>query len=138
MRLQSPKLIERILSLSAIICLCQRLINLQHTNAAIVPPPWGDPSKNPCAKLPGGWQLLYWAPLNDCFKIFQVRVMKYYIINLIPNLPNIYYYCPDGIPLPRHYGIKSHWSRQYSCKWIDCRVSMSAGHCPECHYIQVP
>lgn len=39
---------------------------------AIVPPPWSDPEKNPCATLPGGWQLLYWPPLDKCFKIFQV------------------------------------------------------------------
>ena len=41
-------------------------------NGAIVPPPWSDPSKNPCASLPGGWQLLYWTPLKKCFKIFTV------------------------------------------------------------------
>ena len=39
---------------------------------AILPPPWSDPIKNPCATLPGGWQLLYWPPLKKCFKIFQV------------------------------------------------------------------
>lgn len=44
-----------------------------HSEAAIVPPPWSDPSNNPCAALPGGWQLLYWAPLRKCFKIFTVR-----------------------------------------------------------------
>lgn len=38
--------------------------------AAIAPPPWSDPTKNPCASQPGGWQLLYWPPLNQCFKIF--------------------------------------------------------------------
>lgn len=41
-------------------------------NGAIVPPPWSDPEKNPCATLPGGWQLLYWQPLDECFKIFQL------------------------------------------------------------------
>jgi hypothetical protein len=40
--------------------------------SAIVPPPWSDPNKNPCAQLPGGWQLLYWKPLKKCFKIFQM------------------------------------------------------------------
>lgn len=39
---------------------------------AIIPPPWSDPTKNPCANMPGGWQLLYWAPLKQCFKIFTV------------------------------------------------------------------
>lgn len=42
------------------------------SNGAIVPPPWSDPQKNPCANMPGGWQLLYWAPLRQCFKIFTV------------------------------------------------------------------
>lgn len=41
-------------------------------DGAIVPPPWSDPQKNPCANMPGGWQLLYWAPLKQCFKIFTV------------------------------------------------------------------
>lgn len=45
-----------------------------HVDGAIVPPPWSDPSKNPCANMPGGWQLLYWAPLKQCFKIFTVQV----------------------------------------------------------------
>lgn len=40
-------------------------------HAAIAPPPWSDPEKNPCARMPGGWQLLYWPPLDKCFKIFQ-------------------------------------------------------------------
>lgn len=42
------------------------------TQAAIVPPPWSDPEKNPCASMPGGWQLLYWPPLKQCFKIFTI------------------------------------------------------------------
>ena len=41
------------------------------THSAIVPPPWSNPSTNPCATMPGGWQLLYWPPLKKCFKIFQ-------------------------------------------------------------------
>lgn len=54
---------------------------------AIAPPPWSDPLKNPCAQLPGGWQLLYWPPLKQCFKIFQVRQFKTKIIPL--NTTNI-------------------------------------------------
>ncbi|CAD7080307.1 unnamed protein product [Hermetia illucens] len=42
------------------------------SDGAIVPPPWSNIDKNPCAALPGGWQMLYWAPLKKCFKIFQV------------------------------------------------------------------
>ncbi|XP_055316811.1 uncharacterized protein LOC129576172 isoform X3 [Sitodiplosis mosellana] len=41
-------------------------------DAAIEPPPWSDPSRNPCANKPGGWQLLYWAPLKQCFKIYTL------------------------------------------------------------------
>ncbi|GAB0096278.1 uncharacterized protein DMENIID0001_117630 [Sergentomyia squamirostris] len=42
------------------------------TDAAIVPPPWADPARNPCAARPGGWQLLFWPPLQQCFRIFQM------------------------------------------------------------------
>lgn len=41
-------------------------------DGAIEPPPWSDPSKNPCANRPNGWQLLYWPPLKQCFKIYTV------------------------------------------------------------------
>lgn len=44
----------------------------QQIESAVVPPPWSDPFSNPCATQPGGWQLLYWAPLKKCFKIFTV------------------------------------------------------------------
>ncbi|XP_011495237.1 PREDICTED: uncharacterized protein LOC105360135 [Ceratosolen solmsi marchali] len=40
--------------------------------AAIVPPPWANPSSNPCATQPRGWQLLYWPPDGKCYKIFQI------------------------------------------------------------------
>lgn len=46
--------------------------------AAIVAPPWSNPSNNPCASMPGGWQLLYWAPLQKCFKIFTVSASKHH------------------------------------------------------------
>lgn len=35
-------------------------------------PPWANPKLNPCAKQPGGWQLLYWPPDGKCYKIFKV------------------------------------------------------------------
>lgn len=38
----------------------------------IIAPAWADPEWNPCASMPGGWQLLYWPPLKKCFKIFTV------------------------------------------------------------------
>lgn len=31
-------------------------------HAAILPPPWADPERNPCASQPGGWLLVYWPP----------------------------------------------------------------------------
>ncbi|KMY99699.1 uncharacterized protein LOC6738115 isoform X1 [Drosophila simulans] len=46
--------------------------NPQQVAAGIVPPPWSDPAQNPCASMSGGWQLLYWAPLKKCFKIFTL------------------------------------------------------------------
>lgn len=48
------------------------LLLVQQGDTAIIPPPWSDPEKNPCATMPGGWQLLYWPPLKKCFKIFTV------------------------------------------------------------------
>lgn len=47
--------------------------------AAIEPPPWSDPNRNPCANKPGGWQLLYWAPLKQCFKIYTVIINIFYV-----------------------------------------------------------
>lgn len=37
---------------------------------AVVPPPWADPTFNPCASQPGGWQLIYWPPDKKCYRIF--------------------------------------------------------------------
>ncbi|XP_064544923.1 uncharacterized protein LOC135432954 isoform X1 [Drosophila montana] len=48
------------------------LAQQQQALAGIVPPPWSDPAKNPCASMAGGWQLLYWTPLKKCFKIFTL------------------------------------------------------------------
>lgn len=36
-------------------------------------PPWANPKLNPCATQPRGWQLLYWPPDGQCYKIFQVK-----------------------------------------------------------------
>lgn len=49
------------------------LIMVALARAAIMPPPWADPSSNPCASQPRGWQLLYWPADGKCYKIFQVR-----------------------------------------------------------------
>ncbi|XP_050543701.1 uncharacterized protein LOC126906845 [Daktulosphaira vitifoliae] len=41
-------------------------------SAAVLPPPWANPSQNPCALEPsGGWQLLYWPEDKKCYRIFQ-------------------------------------------------------------------
>lgn len=61
------------ISLPIFVFFILQFLNLSSTiHCAIIPPPWSDPNKNPCASLPGGWQLLYWAPLKKCFKIFQI------------------------------------------------------------------
>ena len=52
------------------------LLLLVSARAAIVPPPWANPSSNPCAAQPRGWQLLFWPPDGKCYKIFQVRKQK--------------------------------------------------------------
>ncbi len=57
---------------NAFVWLTINLLTLSTVYGAIAPPPWSDPSKNPCANMPGGWQLIYWAPLKKCFKIFQM------------------------------------------------------------------
>lgn len=48
------------------------LLIVTQIQGAVVAPAWSDPNLNPCAALPGGWQLLYWAPLQKCYKIFQI------------------------------------------------------------------
>ncbi|XP_043529622.1 uncharacterized protein LOC122539081 isoform X1 [Frieseomelitta varia] len=46
--------------------------SIVHVKSAIMPPPWADPSSNPCAAQPRGWQLLFWPPDGKCYKIFQI------------------------------------------------------------------
>ncbi|XP_008547767.1 multiple epidermal growth factor-like domains protein 10 [Microplitis demolitor] len=48
------------------------LLVIKNINGAIVPPPWANPSSNPCAAEPRGWQLLYWPPDGKCYKIFKI------------------------------------------------------------------
>lgn len=54
------------------IIVCWTITIIPTINSAISPPSWSDPNKNPCAALPGGWQLLFWPPLKQCFRIFSV------------------------------------------------------------------
>nr|XP_012228873.1 PREDICTED: uncharacterized protein LOC105675942 [Linepithema humile] len=48
------------------------LLSAVDARTAIMPPPWADPSSNPCAAQPRGWQLLYWPADGKCYKIFQI------------------------------------------------------------------
>lgn len=48
------------------------LLSLVSARAAIVPPPWANPSNNPCAAQPRGWQLLFWPLDGKCYTIFQI------------------------------------------------------------------
>ncbi|XP_043267613.1 multiple epidermal growth factor-like domains protein 10 isoform X2 [Venturia canescens] len=54
--------------LGSILC----LLLVADAKTAIVPPPWANPSSNPCASQPRGWQLLYWPADGKCYKIFQI------------------------------------------------------------------
>lgn len=47
------------------------LICIMCLQAAVLPPPWADPVRNPCAAQPGGWQLLFWPLDGQCYRIFQ-------------------------------------------------------------------
>jgi len=51
------------------------LFSAANARTAIMPPPWADPSSNPCAAQPRGWQLLYWPADGKCYKIFQVDIV---------------------------------------------------------------
>lgn len=87
-------------------------------DSAIVPPPWSNPMSNPCASMPGGWQLLYWPPLKKCFKIFSVCYHchhtiydKYFSNNTHTNLNDLNV-CLDRIPMPRHNGTQPDGQQQ--------------------------
>lgn len=135
MRLQSVRTFQRILTPLAAICLYQAIVHIPNAHAAIVPPPWSDPVKNPCARLPNGWQLLYWAPLNDCFKIFQVSSchFTFFQTKLI-----LIYSTKDGVPLSGHDGAESDRSKPNPCQWVHGRVSMSPWHRPKHSHIEMP
>lgn len=41
--------------------------------ASVVPPPWADPKRNPCANRPGStWQMLHWPADDGCYQIYKV------------------------------------------------------------------
>lgn len=42
------------------------------SQAAVLPPPWADVRKNPCAAHPRGWLMLYWPSDGKCYTIYKV------------------------------------------------------------------
>nr|XP_026491229.1 uncharacterized protein LOC113397208 [Vanessa tameamea]XP_026491230.1 uncharacterized protein LOC113397208 [Vanessa tameamea]XP_026491231.1 uncharacterized protein LOC113397208 [Vanessa tameamea]XP_026491232.1 uncharacterized protein LOC113397208 [Vanessa tameamea]XP_026491233.1 uncharacterized protein LOC113397208 [Vanessa tameamea]XP_026491234.1 uncharacterized protein LOC113397208 [Vanessa tameamea] len=48
--------------LAALFCGCQ---------AAVLPPPWADVRRNPCAAHPRGWLMLYWPSDGKCYTIYK-------------------------------------------------------------------
>lgn len=43
------------------------------TQAAVLPPPWADVRRNPCASHPRGWLMLYWPSDGKCYTIYKVN-----------------------------------------------------------------
>ncbi|XP_061706199.1 uncharacterized protein LOC133517071 [Cydia pomonella] len=41
------------------------------SQAAVLPPPWADVRKNPCASHPRGWLMLYWPTDGKCYMIYK-------------------------------------------------------------------
>ncbi|CAH0717424.1 unnamed protein product, partial [Brenthis ino] len=41
------------------------------SQAAVLPPPWADVRKNPCAAHPRGWLMLYWPSDGKCYTIYK-------------------------------------------------------------------
>ncbi|XP_044730148.1 uncharacterized protein LOC123293402 [Chrysoperla carnea] len=60
------------------------IIILDPSNGGIAPPHWVDLKRNPCASQ--GWQLLYWAPDQACYKIFQTGYPCPETMELTPSL----------------------------------------------------
>lgn len=98
--------------------------------AGIVPPPWSDPAKNPCASMAGGWQLLYWTPLKKCFKIFTLGYPCPDTMELSPtpvsakrkDVPAAECRCPPGTAL--------------SALTNACHKLYERGPCPRGEYFQ--
>ncbi|OWR44361.1 hypothetical protein KGM_202658 [Danaus plexippus plexippus] len=41
------------------------------SHAAVLPPPWADVRRNPCAAHPQGWLMLYWPSDGKCYTIYK-------------------------------------------------------------------
>lgn len=42
------------------------------TQAVVLPPPWADVRRNPCAAHPRGWLMLFWPADGKCYTIYKV------------------------------------------------------------------
>lgn len=111
----------------SLLIVCLFAWQMVRVNGAIVPPPWSDPNKNPCASMPGGWQLLYWAPLKQCFKIFTVRAASPSGMSISWLLISQFIVFADWISVSRHNGTDA-IRKQYKIKWHGSRVPLPAEH----------
>lgn len=110
---------------------CMVLFVWPAVDAAIVAPPWSNPSSNPCALQPGGWQLLYWAPLKKCFKIFTVVFSLRLHVGIVSI---ICFQIIDRISMSRDDGTESGGQFLRPSGHIGhngCRVPLSTGHCAQ-------
>lgn len=49
------------------------------SQAAVLPPPWADVKRNPCAALPRGWLMLYWPKDGKCYTIYKVSKLLFFL-----------------------------------------------------------
>jgi hypothetical protein len=76
---------------------CVFLICAMCLQAAVLPPPWADPVRNPCAAQPGGWQLLFWPADGHCYRIFQQGPPCPHTMELGPDMKGVAEcHCPPG------------------------------------------
>ncbi|XP_014260557.1 uncharacterized protein LOC106673101 [Cimex lectularius] len=61
------------------------LLSAATVSSTVLVPPWGDPTQNPCALKPNGWQLLYWPEDEKCYKIFQKGYPCSETMELVPG-----------------------------------------------------
>ena len=98
-------------------------IELLTLHAAILPPPWADPDRNPCASQPGGWLLIYWPPgKSKPFFFFRRRIIVIMSFRHDMNLPDkkCYRIFQRGYPCPETMELnpmQDHFNRTVA----DCR-----------------
>lgn len=68
------------------------------SQAAVLPPPWADVRRNPCASHPRGWLMLYWPSDGKCYTIYKVcfifEIFRYAKTGILPSN-----FCPRLRPL---------------------------------------